>query len=274
MLDVMVTLEKHRKLNLQKQIHLNKKRELRGRCFILASGPSILRQDLTLLKGEDVIAVSHVHRHSDISIIKPKYHVLAPFHSPFKFEDAKKYFDDFRRAYSPDAVEIFLGNAPYEYSFERFLETTDLYNEFKFKKIDYSNSSQLDESNYNDLSVWDLDARPFECRTVIYSAIQIAWKFGYKEVYLLGCDHDYILNLERVGNHRFYSDSAGISDKEHLAGFDLEKWFYEYYMRWKQYRLMKTFLNGHGVSIYNATEGGMLDIFPRVKYENLFEKNY
>lgn len=249
------------------------RRDIDKRCFILASGPSINTQNLKLLENEDVIAVSHVHRHPDINIIKPKYHVLAPFHHPFKFDDAKKYFDDFKKFYQPKNIKIFLGYRPYIYSFKDFLNQTNEYSQFEFEYINYSNSTQLDEANYKDYDLWDIGKKPFGCRTVVYSAIQLAWKLGYREIYLLGCDHDYLLNLDRVGEHRFYSDKDGISDKEHLSEFTSERWFYEYYMRWKQYRLMKEFLNEHGVEVFNATNGGMLDVFPRVKYEDLFEEN-
>jgi hypothetical protein len=115
-----------------------------GRCFILASGPSIKNQDLKKLKGEKVIAVSHVHLHPEISHIAPKYHVLAPFHAPFQFSDAEKYFRDFEEKYNPDQVRIFLGHRPYRYSFKNFLENNSRYQKFNFSYIDYSNSDQRD----------------------------------------------------------------------------------------------------------------------------------
>jgi hypothetical protein len=244
-----------------------------GACFILASGPSILKQDLTLLEGMDVIAVSHFHVHPDIKKIKPKYHVLAPFHKPFDFSDAKKYFDDFKKSYDPKEVEIFLGYRPYKFSFQNFLKQTSEYNDYNFETIDYTNSSQLDEDNCNHDEVWDIFQKPFECRTVIYSAIQLAYNLGYKEIYLLGCDHDYIFTKGREKGNRFYNDDNGIDDSKHLDAFDMEKWFLEYYMRWKQYRLMRTFLKSKNVRIYNATHGGYLDVFKRKKYEEVIKKN-
>ena len=80
------------------------------------------------------------------------------------------------------------------------------------------------------------------------------------------------MDIKRITNHHFYEESQGISDVEHLRQFTSEKWFEEYYFRWKQYRLMKEYLNHKGVFIYNATRGGMLDVFPRVVYEDLFRK--
>ncbi len=246
------------------------KGNFKRRCFIVASGPSILKQDLKLLKDEYVIAVSHAHKHKDISLISPKYHVLAPFHHPFTFDDAKKYFDDFQKVYDANKTEIYLGHRTYKYSFKNFLERFPKYNSFQYNYIDYSNSSQLDELNVGLSSTWDIGKKPFECRTVIYSAILLAVNKGFKKIYLLGCDHDYLYSKKRLEGNRFYSDKDGIDDKIHLEAFDSERWYFEYYMRWKQYRLMRDHLSKYGIEIINATEGGHLDVFPRVKYESLF----
>ena len=46
------------------------------RCFILGSGPSIVKQDLKKLQGEIVITQNNFHVHEDISIINPRYHCV------------------------------------------------------------------------------------------------------------------------------------------------------------------------------------------------------
>ena len=52
------------------------------RCFILATGPSIDKQNLRLLKGETCLAVSSFYLHPDFEIICPRYYCYAPFHYP------------------------------------------------------------------------------------------------------------------------------------------------------------------------------------------------
>jgi len=74
------------KLYLSKKLIVQlKDKHLGERCFILATGPSIQEQDLTVLEGELCIAVSHFFLHKDIKRISPRYHVLAPYHPPFSF---------------------------------------------------------------------------------------------------------------------------------------------------------------------------------------------
>jgi hypothetical protein len=85
---------------------------------------------------------------------------------------------------------------------------------------------------------------------------------------LLGCDHnyqihnDYLLNLSGSSNKHFYKDEDGVDDFE--PRMSTEEFFLSYHIRWKQYRLMREYLESRGCYIYNATEGGILDVFPRV----------
>ena len=53
------------------------------RCFILATGPSVNSQDLTVLQNEICISVAEFYHHKDFKTINPMYHVEAPSHDPF-----------------------------------------------------------------------------------------------------------------------------------------------------------------------------------------------
>ena len=245
-----------------------------GRCFILATGPSIQNQDLTILEGQYCIAVSMFHLHGAIRQIKPIWHVLAATHPPFKYELPQKFFSTARTAYKDfTEMKFLLGSITYQYSYYNYLTTQDntFFTEFENRVhfVNFDNSPKLSEKNFMDENVWDLEATPFKSRTVIYSAIQLAYYLGFKEIVLVGCDHDYLTDINRVENHHFYEESKGVSDKDHLSGFDKEKWFFEYYCRWRDYRLMKEFLGSKGVKIINATDGGMLDVFERRELKSL-----
>jgi hypothetical protein len=238
------------------------------RCFILATGPSIKTQNLRPLKNELCISVSQFYLHKDIEIISPKYYVLAPSHHPFDFNDVIKIFEGLEKCYSDDAT-YFLGYSSYIYSYYRFLENYSQYKNNNQYFINYSMNQSLEESNYSNKAIWEIDQSPFAIRTVIYSAIQVALYMGCKEIYLIGCDHDYLNDTSRVTNHHFYKEEDGISDAEHLSSFNTERWFEEYYFRWKQYRLIREYAQQKGCNIFSATEGGMLDVFPRVRLEDI-----
>ncbi len=248
-----------------KNIHLGE------RCFILATGPSVKNQDLRYLQGEYCIGVSYFFLHKDIELIQPRYHIIAPAHPPITFESYQSLFQKMYSKYSND-FDCFLGNNRYQYSGSHFLRNYPEYNNNKVHIIEYSSSQELDEQNYFNDSVWDICASPFIPRTVIYSAIQLAIYMGFKKIYLLGCDHDYLVDIARVTDHHFYEEKQGQKEIEEqvLKSFDTEMWFREYYERWKHYRLIKEYSRSIGCQIYNATQGGMLDVFPRIKFEDLF----
>lgn len=240
------------------------------RCFILASGPSIASQNLIKLKDEYCIAVSHFHLHKDIQLIKPSYHVLAPQHPPFNFSDSSKYFDDFLLAYKDLDIKYFLGVNDYEFNYINLIKGNLSYSNLNVHFLNYEKGVVLDENNYNDEKVWDIsNSDIFSMRTVVYGAIQVAIYMGFNRIYLLGCDHDYLNDIARTTNHHFYKEDKGISDKLHLSEFTRERWFLEYYMRWKQYRLMNEYAKTRNIEIINATAGGMLDVFPRVNLDEI-----
>lgn len=242
------------------------------RCFILASGPSVKTQDLSGLENEICIAVSHFHLHKDIKKIKPKYHVLAPQHKPFTFDDSSKYFEDFLKYYNENEVTYFLGITPYKYSYTELIKSNPKY---KLKNINYLNyyyPERLNERNYKDSEIWDITKNLFSISTVVYSAIQVAAYMGFKEIYLIGCDHDYIKHPDRLENNRFYEDKDGISDKAHLSKIGLENVLKILYERWKDYRLMSEYLKEQGVEILDSTENGMLDVFKKRSLKSVLEK--
>jgi hypothetical protein len=241
------------------------------RCFVLATGPSINDQDLAPLKSELCIAVGSFYLHKDVRIIDPLYHVESPNHEPFSFKDIELYLTNYTNYYSPK-TKYFFGHTHYKCSFYNYIQQLYKSSQLDINYLNYAGSAQISEQNYTCSNQWDITRNLFWCRTVVYSAIQLAAYMGCKEIYLLGCDHDYLKRYFEDGfeNHHFYSDSKGPEAvKEILDSFTLERWFEEYYFRWQQYRLMNAQLESMGCKIFNATKGGMLDVFPRVHLEDI-----
>jgi hypothetical protein len=240
------------------------------RCFIIATGPSIKTQDLTPLTNEVCFGVSFFHLHEAYSKIQPKYHVLAPNHAPFDFELIKRYTDSLNeRCEQP--MDIFWGVNGYEFSAQNYFQQHQLNPNLRLHPIDYSSAARMDEYNYSNEDIWSYRSGPFTMRTVVYGAIQLAAYMGFSEIYLVGCDHNYLQELDKGGAHFYNEKDGNEKDAQHLEAISTEKWFFEYYSRWRDYRLMSTYLEGSGTQIYNATNGGMLDVFPRKSLNEIFE---
>ena len=92
--------------------------------------------------------------------------------------------------------------------------------------------------------------------TVTYACIQIAVWLGFREIVLLGVDCNY--NLPS-GTH-FYDNSQ--DDKKYRDVTDM----------FDAFESAKKYADSHGIKIYNATRGGMLEVFERVDFDSLFKE--
>lgn len=100
--------------------------------------------------------------------------------------------------------------------------------------------------------------------------ICLAMYMGCDPIYLIGMDHDWLAT--RKFDTHFYQDAVvrGLP-----VSTDLSKISYESDVRsllnlWEGYKNIKSFAGACKIKIYNATNGGFLDVFERVGYESLF----
>jgi lipopolysaccharide biosynthesis glycosyltransferase len=231
------------------------------RCFILGNGPSLKKQDLTLLKDEVTFVSNWFALHPRYREINPTYYCLC----------SHTIFGGWGIPYPvlhPDLEALLAETAPetakfFPFCFKEYLETCTslggertgyLLFEKPFKEfIDQKGSMNLDP------------ARPLDdghSVVVTFSMFLARW-MGFSEVYLLGCDADH---GEKGKTSHFYDGARHAtlkSDPEHLQAV------YARGRIFKAYRIAGEALAAEGVKVYNATEGGRLDLFPRVAYESL-----
>ena len=92
--------------------------------------------------------------------------------------------------------------------------------------------------------------------TVTYACIQIAVYMGFKEIYLLGVDCNYCKGSN--SNYFFREQKADVMNhKEDRMVLSYES--------------AREYADSHGIKIYNATRGGMLEVFERVDFDSLFQ---
>ena len=108
----------------------------------------------------------------------------------------------------------------------------------------------------------NIERRAYSARTVVYTCIQIACYMGFKEIYLLGTDHNYERKQTDTSNH-FHKDyykgnikpDSYFKEKAELA-----------------YRAAEEYAAAHGIKIYNATRGGKLEVFKRKSLEEILRE--
>jgi hypothetical protein len=219
------------------------------RCFILATGPSIRHQNLADLKGEMCIAVSNFYLHPDFSAIQPAYYCLAPWHPPHGEMAYVDLVDNVLRASRLSKVYLGLSD---------LAKTKSLRSQHQSRMF-YLNLDQA-QANHNNQQL-DITSNLLSPESVTIMAIQIAIYMGFREIYLLGVDHDAILNTStQFANAHFYEETQAIL-KTDVGEF--KSALISYLRLWGQYEYLKCVASQKGIQIFNATPGGLLDVFER-----------
>lgn len=228
----------------------------RNTAFLIATGPSLKKQNLSLLANCDCFTVSNAYLHKDISIINPLIHVFAGYHLPL----IKKNFIEW------------LADACKRLPLNTHILTTK-YNQIIFGL----------ENNYLDHAWHFVDtfktakySWPYVGRAVLIPPqagplliLPILLQLGYKNIVLLGCDQNQLRNFRgRVSN--FYGDKEDVRVNATDAGGwpSFESELIANLKMIKQYSFYAGWAKKLGVTIYNASDESWLDMFNFCSFED------
>lgn len=215
------------------------------RCFIVATGPSLTFEDLRQLKGETVIGVNSLVKVLDNLDYVPDY---------LGIQDGGVYEKIGPLIEKCKVPNIFITDVLYA----RKCNSKDdqkyiLYPKYNCRHSSHSNRRPLSSGFSEDPSIVVYDGY-----SITYSMLQIAVYMGFSEIYLLGCDCSYDVSSEKQ-----HFVESGYYDK--IADTVGERMIYAY-------TVAKEWLdkNRPDVKVFNATRGGMLEVFPRKTLDELF----
>ncbi len=234
------------------------------RAFIVANGPSLARQDLSLLKEEITFTMSGIWKNELVGKRwRPTYYALADsiFFTPAKgFTSVKEFFGNVRRKLKTTTCFVPVAGRP-------AIQKYGLLNGMKVQYVKFFGSLG-EKGNVKDIDL----TRPIPgVQTVAQMAIELALYMGCSPIYLLGFDHDWL--AKRGPDRHFYQ---GKTLKNHpKAHGDLDKFSYKEDLEaaltlWEGYGNLLAIAKRQKISIINVTDGGYLDVFPRADYQKLF----
>ncbi len=223
------------------------------RCFVVCNGPSLKAEDLTKIyeAGDISVAMNHIPRIysqtpwrpnilmcTDGCVFWPKGKELIK-----KSNDGMKLFQyrDCFRAIGYKGPKLFMNL--------------------------YGDENLLDHPKFSE----NLEEIIWSIGTTAYESIEVARWMGCKEIYLIGCDMSYAVNLNRDGtiyynnsgtNHFYGADKDGLSNVKPVPTWQLKLAF----------RAADDYSRANGFRVYNATRGGFLEEFERVDFDRLFAK--
>jgi hypothetical protein len=210
------------------------------RCFIMATGPSLNKTNLSLLKDEHIIGMNTLYRglnNKNNNIPIPKYYCII---------SVKLLIREYKKIPNLDTFFFLGGHAGRYY----------LKNKQKFDEISKNKPIVLKEDKkmivFNEMKTNLLNGINGG-NTVAIACLHLAYWLGFSEVYLVGADCDY--------------SGAGHFDGE--KGNDrpdkINRWF-------KAYKICKKAFEKDERKIYNATVGGKLEVFERKRLEEIIDK--
>ena len=212
------------------------------RCFIVATGPSLKHTNLSLLKDEIVFGINSLCTGN--FGIKYKYYAI---------NDAKVWAIYYKEILKEDTTFL-LGRS----SAKSFTTIAKRYPHINPICFDF-NKKLLDADVVDE----DITHGLYNTRQIVGLTLQIINFMGFDEVYLLGCDCDY------SSSHHFddsvYDFQSPTSQKQVSSYWQ---------GTFKEYEIIKSIFDKNNRKIFNATVGGQLEVFDRVKLEDVLSKNW
>ena len=229
------------------------------RAFIIVNGPSLIDQNLELLKDDITFVVSGFYKHKVIDTWQPKYYSILDKTFFDNSNDSNLFFTHLKEKIHDSTffIPLFRG---YEIN-----TANDL---LPAEKTFYIASSGTPDENV------DLTTTVQSFQSVSSFALAQAIYMGCNPIYLLGFDHDYLANK---GPDKHFYAGATIPNKQSTYKVELSK-LYAYdeimvtcHKLWQNYRSLNRAAEKKGIKIFNATNGGYLDVFERVDFEEIMK---
>ncbi len=206
------------------------------RCFIVATGPSLRVNDLHILAENNIFCFG-VN-----SIIKIKEEWTA---DAYVVTDSHFISDNLETIEDYSCDLKFIGDSCKEYWTKEHDDSYKIHVVTSGKEIDFS--EEIEQK---------VCAGYRRGGTVTYVCLQLAVYMGFSEIYLVGVDCNYTLGSR---NNHFIEDEKE-DNRNHREDSMI-----------KAYEYAKQYADAHDIKIYNATRGGMLEVFERVDFDSLFK---
>lgn len=206
------------------------------RCFIVATGPSLSQSQLNMIKNEKTIGVNALCMKFKEMDWHTTYFVISDLAAYTKLSPILNESNiEFFSAYKSNDVNENIVYLP-----------TDIHNSYmvNYSKKEFVNDIELGCGNGN---------------TVVLHAIQLAVYMGFKKIYLVGVDCNY-----KPNNGKLYFIDHNIRGREQQSAGNRMIADFESIKRYERY---------WGIKIYNASNGGMLETFPRCNLSDIIQGN-
>lgn len=213
-----------------------------NKAVILCNGPSLINTDFSMLEDVFTFGLNKINLLFDKTVFRPSNIVSV---NPFVLKQNADFFNKTK-------IPLFLNSKGLKYirtgKDKVFLHSSG---HRKFAK--------------------DCSVSIYIGYTVTYVAMQLAFHMGFKNVALIGCDHSF--KTKGPANKTIVSGETDPNhfDPNYFSGG--QKWQLPDLLESEiSYKMAKRAFESEGRKLFNATEGGNLEIFQRIKLEEFLNK--
>jgi len=214
-------------------------------CFLVGNGPSLNNLDLSLTKGKHVIGLNKIFLLFKRVPLDLSYHVAV---NSYVMEQSSSEIEKLNccsfLSYTNGASR-YVKSLPHV----KFIKT-GAFNKWGFQK--------------------DLEKPLFECNTVTYVAMQLAYYLGFSRVFLIGVDHNFQQSGAPDAAQKMVGEDKNHFDPSYFAGQTWQLANLE--ASEVGYQLAKYYYKSDKREILNATLGGHLNVFPTISYADAIKE--
>lgn len=214
------------------------------RCFIVATGPSLTFEDLNLIKTEYSFGMNSCVLALDKTEWTPN---IIGIQDEFVYNKIEKTL--LKEAQQKLKNKIIVSNLLAE-----ICPSARKFKQFPLHNLDHRyDRKKTREIKFSD----DCYKIIYDGYSIVFSILQLAVYMGFKKIYLLGCDCNYNQKKKNFIDHGAIDPYASIMGNRLIYVHSL---FYK-------------FAQAHNIQVFNCTRGGMLEIYPRMRLEDVIN-NY
>lgn len=245
--------------------------------FIIANAPSFYRQiseNPNFFRDREIMCVNHLCTSELYDLLKPRYYCMmdpAFWEKPEKMdsklrERIEKCFQELLKK-TTWKMDLFIPVSARNNTYIRNISSWNSNIVVRYTPIVTYNGIKAFENWFIKKGLCN-----FITINVCIGALSAAMSIGYKRIYLLGADHDWIHkvvvddhnNLVMEDNHSYEIEKKAIV-LTHMDGSKeyLHELLYYNAIGFREYWKIAKYADKEGIEIYNATPSSYIDAFPR-----------
>jgi len=226
------------------------------RCFIFATGPSLLKMDLNGLESETIFGVNQGIHFLRERNLRPRYYAIID--DLFLKPDYDDFFEELIPNLRDDEVCL-LTSLEIQDSIKKRGLSCNIYGVRQMLVSSYWDNSGLPVS-------LDMTKPIPGFLSVVHFALSSALYMGFKDIYLLGCDMNYFLDPDANYERCYKTDTEPFGDQTVTSLFDMDQvelmdWVAK---EFKAFRHLGEIAKSRGQRITYCGKDGALNVYPRV----------